>query len=54
MVSMTVALVLAIDINEDSRVYNATAEDILRGVTEGITLLCVIFFTVSEISNIVM
>lgn len=52
MLSMTTALNLAIDVNEDPRVYRATAEDILRGSMEGITLACVLYLTLSEISNI--
>ena len=52
MLSMTTALNLAIDINEDPRVYRATAKDILRGSMEGITLACVLYLTQSEISNI--
>lgn len=54
MICMTIALNLAIDINDDPRVYEATSKDILRGTMEGITLLCVLCFTVTEISNIVM
>ena len=52
MLSMTLALNLAIDINEDPRMYRATAKDILRGSMEAITLICILCFTVSEISNI--
>lgn len=54
MVSMTIALNLAIDINEDPRTYGARADDIIRGAMEVTTLLCVVFLTVSEIRNIIM
>ena len=52
MLSMTTALNLAIDINEDPRVYRAIAKDILRGSMEGITLACVLYLTLSEVCNI--
>ena len=52
MLSMTIALNLAIDINEDPTVYRAIAKDILRGSMEAITLICILYYTISEISNI--
>lgn len=54
MICLTIALNLAVDIRDNPKVYNPTVKDILRGIMEGITLLCVLFFTITEICNIAM
>ena len=45
---------LAVDITGNPFIYDPTVKDILRGIMEGITLLCVLFFTITEICNIAM
>ena len=54
MLSMTLALVLAVDINDDPREYGVNPTDIFRGSMEALTLLLVFSFTLTEVSNIVV
>ena len=54
MLSMTIALDLAVDINEDPRIYTTAADDILRGTMEVITLVCVLSLTITEVGNILV
>ena len=54
MLSMTTALILAVGIDGDPRDYGLNPADIVRGTMEAITLLFVLSFTLTEVSNILV